>query len=65
MIADENGTTIYNNSILISVRPRLPADLDYRLNAHRLSTYILRIFTRLYGKVMRSSVYARRMDQRF
>ena len=34
-----------------SVRPRLPADLDYRLSAHGLSTNILWTFTRLYGKI--------------
>ena len=53
---------------LASVKPRLSADLYYRPSVHRLSTYILRTFTRLYGKftnMMRSSVYARRLDQRF
>ena len=51
-----------------SVKPRLSADLYYRPSVHRLSTYILRTSTRLYGKftkMMRSSVYARRLDQRF
>ena len=44
---------------LYSVRPRLPADLDYRLNAHRLSTYILRTFTRLYGKIYKGDAELR------
>ena len=51
-----------------SVKPRLSADLCYRPSVHRLSTYILRTFTRLYRKftnMIRSSVYARRLDQRF
>ena len=49
----------------VSVKPWLPTDLSYRPSAHRLSTTI---FMRLYGKftkVLRSSVYAWRLDQRF
>ena len=42
-----------------SVKPRLPADLDYRLNAHRLSTNILRTFMRLYGKIYKGDAELR------
>ena len=41
----------WSDPTTISVKPRLSADFCYRPSAHRLSTTILRTFTRLYGEI--------------
>ena len=45
--------------IVYSVKPRLSADLCYRPSVHRLSTTILRTFTRLYGKIYKDDAELR------